>query len=44
LERPLDEGDHIVYVALTQVKTDEETGSQTIGNQVVYTMEFHVQK
>jgi hypothetical protein len=44
LERPLDEGDHTVYVALTQVKTDEKTGSQTIGNQVVYTMEFHVQK
>jgi hypothetical protein len=44
LERPLEEGDHTVYVALTQVKTDETTGSQTIGNQVVHTMEFHVEK
>jgi hypothetical protein len=44
LEHPLDEGDHTVYVALTQVKTDEKTGAQSIGHQVVHTMEFHVQK
>jgi hypothetical protein len=44
LEHPLDEGDHTVYVALTQVKTDETTGSQTAGHQVIHTMEFHVEK
>jgi hypothetical protein len=44
LEHPLDKGDHEVYVALTQVETDEETGAQTIRNQVVHTMDFHVQK
>jgi hypothetical protein len=42
LERPLSKGDHEVYVALTQVETDEETGEQTIRNQVVHTMDFHV--
>jgi hypothetical protein len=42
LEHPLDKGDHTVYVALTQVITDEETGEQTVHNQVVHTMEFHV--
>jgi hypothetical protein len=44
LEYPLDSGDHTVYVALTQVETDEETGEQTVHKQVVYTMDFHVEK
>jgi hypothetical protein len=44
LEHPLDEGDHTVYVAVTQVETDQETGEQMIRNQVVHTMDFHVQK
>jgi flagellar basal body-associated protein FliL len=43
LEHPLDTGDHTVYVVLTQVETDEETGEQTAHNQVVHTMDFHVQ-
>lgn len=42
LERALEAGDHTVYVALTQVDTDEESGEQVIKNQVVHTMEFHV--
>lgn len=42
LERSLDPGDHLVYVALTQVETDEETGEQAIMHQVVHTMDFHV--
>jgi hypothetical protein len=42
LEHPLEKGDHTVYVALTQVITDEGTGEQTIHNQVVHTMDFHV--
>jgi hypothetical protein len=42
LEHPLDEGDHTVYVALTQVETDEETGEQSVHKQVVHTMDFHV--
>jgi hypothetical protein len=29
---------------LTQVKQDEETGEETVANQVVHTMEFHVEK
>jgi hypothetical protein len=44
LEHPLDAGDHTVYVVLTQVKQDEETGEETVANQVVHTMEFHVEK
>jgi hypothetical protein len=44
LEHPLDVGNHTVYVALTQVETDEETGEQSIRNQVVHTMDFHVTK
>jgi hypothetical protein len=44
LEHPLDQGDHTVYVALTQVETDEETGAQTIRNQVIHTIDFHVTK
>lgn len=42
LEHPLDVGDHTVYVAMTQVKRDEETGEESICNQVVHTMDFHV--
>lgn len=42
LERALETGDHMVYVALTQVETDEESGEQVIKNQVVHTMDFHV--
>lgn len=42
LSKALDSGDHTVYVALTQVDTDEETGEQVIKNQVVHTMDFHV--
>lgn len=42
LEHSLEKGDHTVYVALTQVDTDEETGEQLIKNQVVHTMDFHV--
>ncbi|MCI9057802.1 MAG: hypothetical protein HFF76_11195 [Oscillospiraceae bacterium] len=41
LHHALDEGDHTVYVVVTQVETDEN-GQQTIANQVVHTMEFHV--
>lgn len=41
LERALDPGDHTVYVALTQVKENED-GEQVIHNQVVHTMDFHV--
>lgn len=44
LERPLEPGDHTVYVALTQVDVDEETGEEFIRGQVVHTMEFHVTK
>jgi hypothetical protein len=42
LEHPLAKGDHTVYVALTQVETDEETGEQSVHKQVVHTMDFHV--
>lgn len=42
LEHALDVGDHTVYVVLTQVMRDEETGEETAGNQVVFTMDFHV--
>jgi hypothetical protein len=42
LEHPLESGDHTVYVVLTQVKNDEETGEETVANQVIYTMDFHV--
>lgn len=43
LEHPLDKGDHTVYVAVTQVETDEETGEQVMRNQVMHTIEFHVE-
>lgn len=42
LDRALKKGDHTVYVALTQV-TENEDGEQMIKNQVVHTIEFHVQ-
>ena len=42
LSKALDTGDHMVYVAVTQVDIDEETGEQVLKNQVVHTMEFHV--
>jgi hypothetical protein len=42
LEHALDNGDHTVYVVLTQVKTDEETGEEVVANQVIHTMDFHV--
>lgn len=42
LDHALDPGDHTVYVALTQVDTDEETGEQVIKNQAMHTIEFHV--
>lgn len=43
LEHALDSGDHTVFVALTQVDTDEN-GQQVIKNQVMHTMDFHVEK
>jgi len=42
LDHALDPGVHTVYVALTQVDTDEETGEQVLKNQVMHTMDFHV--
>lgn len=44
LDHALDPGDHTVYVAITQVADDEETGEQVIKNQVMHTMEFHVEE
>ena len=42
LDHALESGNHTVYVALTQVEEDEETGEQVIKNQVMHTMDFHV--
>lgn len=42
LDHALDAGDHTVYVAVTQVDTDKETGEQVIKNQVIHTIVFHV--
>lgn len=42
LEHALEPGDHMVYVVLTQVDTDEDTGEQVLKNQVSHTMDFHV--
>lgn len=42
LDHALAPGDHTVYVALTQVDTNEETGEQVIKNQAMHTIEFHV--
>ncbi len=44
LDRALEKGDHRVYVAVTQVDTDKETGEQVLKNQVVHTIEFHVEQ
>lgn len=44
LDHALESGDHTVYVVVTQVDTDEETGEQVIKNQVTHTMDFHVTK
>lgn len=41
LEHELEPGDHTVYVAVTQVDTDEN-GNQVIVHQVVHTIQFHV--
>lgn len=43
LDHALDSGDHTVYVAVTQVDNDEETGEQVIKNQVMHTIKFHVE-
>jgi hypothetical protein len=43
LEHSLNPGNYTVYVVLTQVETDEETGEQVACGQVVHTMDFHVQ-
>jgi hypothetical protein len=32
----------MVYIALTQVEQDEETGEESVVNQVFHTMDFHV--
>ncbi len=44
LDRALDSGTHTVYVVVTQVADDEETGEQVIKNQVIHTMDFHVEQ
>lgn len=41
LDHELEPGDHTVYVAITQVDTGDN-GEQTIKNQVMHTIEFHV--
>lgn len=43
LDRALDPGDHTVYVAVTQVETDDD-GAQIMRNQVAHTIEFHVEQ
>lgn len=43
LDHALEPGDHTVYVALSQVETDEN-GKQLQGNQVMHTMVFHVEQ
>lgn len=42
LEHALEKGDHTVYVSLTQVDRNAETGEESICGQVFHTMEFHV--
>lgn len=42
LSHALDPGDHTVYVAVTQVA--DEDGEQVIKNQVMHTIEFHVEE
>lgn len=41
LDHALDPGDHVVYVAVTQVDVDED-GTQVLKNQVMHTINFHV--
>lgn len=41
LDHALDPGDHVVYVVVTQVETDD-SGAQAIKNQVIHTIKFHV--
>lgn len=41
LDRPLEKGEHTVYVVVTQVDREED-GTEKIVNQVVHTMDFHV--
>lgn len=43
LDHALDPGDHTVYVAVTQVETDEN-GEQVMRNQVMHTIVFHVEE
>jgi len=43
LDHALEPGDHEVVVAVTQVDNDED-GKQVIKNQVMHTMDFHVQQ
>lgn len=43
LDHALEKGDHRVYVAVTQVDTDEETGEQVMKNQVMHTIDLHVE-
>lgn len=43
LDHELEPGDHTVYIAITQVVAEED-GTQTIKNQVMHTMEFHVEQ
>lgn len=42
LDHALPAGDNTVYVVVTQVDTEEETGEQVIKNQVTHTIVFHV--
>lgn len=41
LERPLEKGDHTVYVRVSTVKTDEN-GKEKIAAQITHTMDFRV--
>lgn len=43
LDHALDPGDHTVYVAVTQVETEDD-GTQVMKNQVMHTIEFHVEQ
>ena len=43
LDHALETGDHTVYVVVTQVDTDDN-GEQVMRNQVIHTIEFHVEK
>lgn len=42
LDHALEPGDHTVYVAVTQVDTDDD-GTQVMKNQVMHTIRFHVE-